>query len=254
LKPRSIRYRKDLTALGRETKMDTFWFIAFPYLALVLAIGVGIYRYYTNRYSYSSLSSQLLENRKLFWGSVPWHYGITLILLAHLFAGLFPSAAGWILGGRIRLLVLELTGIALALFALFGLIVLIIRRLPMNSLARRVTSYMDGILLGFFLIQVVTGLGIAVFERWGSLWYLKTAVPWFWSLVKFHPEMSTVATLPGFVKVHFVIGFALILLFPFTRLVHLIMFPIYYLWRPYQVVIWNRRRRPAAAQSMETTK
>ena len=61
--------------------MDAFLFIALPYVALVLAIGVGIYRYFINRYTYSSLSSQILENRKLFWGSVPWHYGITLILL-----------------------------------------------------------------------------------------------------------------------------------------------------------------------------
>lgn len=234
--------------------MDAFWFIAFPYLAVALAIGVGVYRYLTNRYTYSSLSSQLLENRKLFWGSVPWHYGITLILLAHLFAGLFPGAAAFILGGRIRLLVLELTGMALALFALFGLIVLIIRRLPTSSLVRRATSYMDGILLGFLLIQVVTGVSIAIFERWGSLWYLRTAVPWFWSLVKLHPDMSTVATLPGFVKVHFVIGFAIILLFPFTRLVHLVMFPIYYLWRPYQVVIWNRRRGRKAVQPTEMTR
>lgn len=234
--------------------MDVFWFIAFPYLALALAIGVGIYRYLTSRYTYSSLSSQLLENRKLFWGSVPWHYGITLILLAHLFAGLFPGAAGLILGGRIRLLVLELTGMALALFALFGLIVLMIRRLPTNSLVRRATSYMDGIVLGFLLLQVATGVSIAIFERWGSLWYLRTAVPWFWSLVKLHPDMSTVATLPIFVKVHFVVGFAIILLFPFTRLVHLVMFPIHYLWRPYQVVIWNRRRGRAAVQSTEITR
>lgn len=232
--------------------MDAFWFIAFPYLAL--AIGVGVYRYLTSRYTYSSLSSQLLENRKLFWGSVPWHYGITLILLAHLFAGLFPGAAAFILGGRIRLLVLELTGTALALFALFGLIVLIIRRLPTTSLVRRATSYMDGILLGFLLIQVVTGVSIAIFERWGSLWYLRTAVPWFWSLVKLHPDMSTVATLPGFVKVHFVISFAIILLLPFTRLVHLVMFPIHYLWRPCQVVIWNHRRSHAAAHSTEMTR
>lgn len=234
--------------------MDAFWFIAFPYLAVVLAIGVGIYRYLTNRYTYSSLSSQLLENRKLFWGSVPWHYGITLILLAHLLAGLFPGPAAFILGGRIRLLVLELTGMALALFALFGLIVLIIRRLPMNSLVRRATSYMDGIVLGFLFVQVVTGVSIAIFERWGSLWYLRTAVPWFWSLVKLHPDMSTVATLPGFVKVHFVVGFAIILLFPFTRLVHLVMFPIHYLWRPYQVVIWNHRRGRRAAHSTEMTR
>ncbi len=230
--------------------MDAFLFIAFPYVALVLAVGVGIYRKLRRPYTYSSLSSQILENRKLFWGSAPWHYGITLILLAHLLAALFPQVAGWILGGRIRLLVLELTGMALAFFALFGLIVLIIRRLPSNSLARHVTSYMDGILLGFLLVQVATGLGIALFERWGSLWYLRTAVPWFWSLVKLHPEMTTVATLPGFVKVHFVIGFVIILLFPFTRLVHLVMFPIHYLWRPYQVVIWNRRSpsRPAAPE------
>lgn len=234
--------------------MDAFWFIAFPYLAVVLAIGVGIYRYLASRYTYSSLSSQLLENRKLFWGSVPWHYGITLILLAHLFAGLFPGAAAFILGGRIRLLVLELTGMALALFALFGLIVLIIRRLPMNSLVRRATSYMDGIVLGFLLVQVVTGVSIAIFERWGSLWYLRTAVPWFWSLVKLHPDMSTVATLPGFVKVHFVIGFGIILLFPFTRLVHLVMFPIHYLWRPYQVVVWNHRRGRTRVASTETTR
>jgi nitrate reductase gamma subunit len=41
-------------------------------------------------------------------------------------------------------------------------------------------------------------------------------------------------------------GFFIILLFPFTRLVHLVTFPITYLWRPIQVVIWNRRRqRPA---------
>jgi nitrate reductase gamma subunit len=40
-------------------------------------------------------------------------------------------------------------------------------------------------------------------------------------------------------------GFMLIALFPFTRLVHMITFPITYLWRPYQVVIWYRDQRHA---------
>jgi nitrate reductase gamma subunit len=35
-------------------------------------------------------------------------------------------------------------------------------------------------------------------------------------------------------------GFLVIALFPFSRLVHLIMFPFWYLWRPYQLVISNR--------------
>ncbi len=229
--------------------MDAFLFIVFPYIALTLAVLGSVYRYHTNRrFSYSSLSSQLLENRKLFWGSVPWHYGITLILLAHLFAGLFPAAAAILLGGRIRLLVLEVTGMSLGLYTLFGLAALIIRRLPTNSAVRAVTSLMDGIVLVVLLAQVVTGVLIAFFDRWGGLWYLKTAVPWFWSLVRLHPDMSTVAALPPLEKFHMFNGFVVILLFPFSRLVHIVMFPLYYLWRPYQVVVWNREPRSRSDQ------
>lgn len=231
--------------------MDAFLFIVFPYLALVLAIGVGIHRYVTNSYTYSSLSSQILENRKLFWGSVPWHYGITLILLAHLGAALFPGFAGWLLGAQTRRLVLELTGMALGLYALFGLIVLIVRRLAPRSLVQAATSYMDGVLLFVLLVQVGTGVGVAIFNRWGGVWYLHTAVPWLWSIAALHPNMSTVASLPFLPKLHFVTGFIVILLFPFSRLVHLVMFPLQYLWRPRQVVIWNRRPGPSAAYSKE---
>jgi nitrate reductase gamma subunit len=231
--------------------MDNFLFIAFPYVALVLAIGVGFYRHARKPYTYSSLSSQILENRKLFWGSVPFHYGLTLILLAHLLAAFLPGVAGWLLGGEIRRLVLEVTGMALGLYTLFGLIVLVIRRLAPKSLVQAATSYMDGVVLFVLLVQVGSGVAIAIFDRWGGLWYLRTAVPWFWSLAALHPEMSTVVALPAFVKLHFVTGFVVILLFPFSRLVHLVMFPLQYLWRPHQVVIWNSRPAKTGAYSKE---
>ena len=83
--------------------MQTFFFIAFPYIALILAVGVGLYRYFSHRFTYSSVSSQLLENRHLFWGSVSWHYGITLILVAHVLPWLFPRAAAAVLGDPTRL-------------------------------------------------------------------------------------------------------------------------------------------------------
>ena len=34
----------------------------------------------------------------------------------------------------------------------------------------------------------------------------------------------------------------LILLFPFTRLIHMITVPVEYLWRSFQRVIWTRRK------------
>ncbi len=226
--------------------MNSALLIVLPYVAVTLAVLAGLYRYFTNRFTYSSLSSELLEKRQLFWGSIPWHYGIILILLAHLFAGLFPGAAARVLGGPTRLAALELVGMALGLFTVVGLAVLIIRRLQAPFLVRA-TSPVDWILLALLAVQVVTGVSIALFARWGSLWYLYTAVPWFWSLVSFQPDPSPVLPLPDFVKLHMVNGFILILLFPFTRLVHIFTVPISYLWRPYQVVIWNRAPQPEAA-------
>lgn len=220
--------------------MNAIFFIVLPYVALGLAIGVGAYRFYTRPFTYSSLSSQLLEQRKLYWGSVPWHYGIGLILLAHLLAALFPALALELLGGPLRLLVLEATGIALAVYALLGLLLLIARRMGNAALPRFVTSIMDGVLLALLLVQVATGIGVALFNRWGGLWYAHTAVPWFWSLARLHPETGTVAHLPGLVQFHFVVGFLVILVFPFSRLVHVIKFPLPYLWRPYQKVVWYR--------------
>lgn len=223
--------------------MDTVLFIVFPYVAVILAVGAGLYRYLSRRYTYSSLSSQLLENRKLFWGSVPWHYGITFILLAHLLAWLFPGPAVAILGNGTRLFIFETVGLALAFFAALGVVILIIRRLPTDSRAGSVTSGMDWILLICLLVQVFTGIGIALFDRWGSLWYLSTAVPWLWSLLLLRPNIGTVQALPALIQFHLVWGFLIILLFPFSRLVHIFAIPIEYLWRPYQIVIWYREPR-----------
>ena len=230
--------------------MQTFFFIAFPYVALILAVGVGLYRYFSHRFTYSSVSSQLLENRHLFWGSVSWHYGITLILVAHVLPWLFPRAAAAVLGDSTRLLVLELTGLALGFYCVFGIAMLIARRLPNDSRARAVTSPMDWILLLVLAFQVLSGVGIALFERWGSAWYLSTAVPWLWSLVRLEPDASTVTGLPVFIQSHLISGFVVILLFPFTRLVHVFAIPIEYLWRPYQVVVWNRNPRLPAAPTL----
>ncbi len=220
--------------------LDSVLFVAVPYVAILLAVLGGIYRYYTDRFSYSSLSSQFLENRALFWGSVPWHYGVVIVLLAHLLALLFPGQWAALIAAPVRLYILEVTGLALALMAVLGLALLILRRLT-NARAFTVTSALDWILLAALLAQVVLGFWVALFYRWGSDWYLHTAVPWLVSLLTLNPQIQYITVLPLVVKLHMLGGFLIIALFPFTRLVHFVTFPITYLWRPYQVVIWNRR-------------
>jgi nitrate reductase gamma subunit len=55
-----------------------------------------------------------------------------------------------------------------------------------------------------------------------------------------------VAGLPFPYQAHLILGLTIFLLFPFSRLVHILSAPVRYLWRPgYQVV--RGRERPAAA-------
>ena len=108
---------------------DMILFGVFPYVAVALMIGVGIYRYFVDRYSWSSQSSQFLESRVLFWGSIPWHYAILIILLAHFLAFLVPSGWAVLLGKPLRLYILEVTGLALGISTLIAVALLIFRRI-----------------------------------------------------------------------------------------------------------------------------
>ncbi len=220
--------------------MTEFLFGAFPYAAVFLAVGAGMYRYFSDRISYTSRSTQFLENRWLFWGSVPWHYGILIILLAHILAALFPGAWGLLIGTPARLFFVEATGFALGLLALLGCAALFARRL-LRSRLLAITTVMDWILLLVLFLQVASGVYIAWRYRWGSAWYLHTAVPWLGSLFRLKPETAFVATLPPVVKIHLVNAFVLVALLPFTRLVHLFAIPVSYAWRPYLLFLWNRR-------------
>jgi nitrate reductase gamma subunit len=219
--------------------MNEVLFAAFPYLAVVVAILGGVHRYRHDRFSYSTLSSQLLENRTLFWGSVPWHYGIVVVLLAHLLGFLMPGMWARITSAPTALYTIEIVGFAFGLAALVGLCVLFVRRLTMERILA-VTSPMDWALLVVLLVQVALGVWVSLVYRWGADWYVDTAVPWLVSLVSLNPQIQYVSSLPLPVKLHMLNGFLVIALFPFSRLVHLIMFPFWYLWRPYQLVIRNR--------------
>ncbi|HDY90117.1 MAG TPA: respiratory nitrate reductase subunit gamma [bacterium] len=220
---------------------DILLYVVFPYSAFVLAVTLSIIRYVSRSFSYSSLSSQFLENKNLFYGSVPWHYGIILILTGHLIVFLFPESVLAFNNVPLRLYILEITAFSLALVAFAGLINLFIRRITYSRI-RVITSPMDIILLILLLTQVGLGILVAIFDRWGSSWYAASVVPYLRSLFVLNPDVSQVTTLPLLVRLHVLGAFTLLAIFPFTRLVHLLVMPLHYLWRPYQKVVWNKDR------------
>ena len=222
--------------------LDNLFYIILPYAAFTIAVVVTVQRYFKLGFTYSSLSSQFLEGDELFYGSVPWHIGILIVLAGHVVGFAIPRQVLWWNGVPARLYVLETTGLLFGLLAFVGIVSLIVRRLT-SARIRAVTSLMDIVVLLVLLVQVALGVYTALFYRWGSSWYATSAVPYLRSLFVLQPDLKMIAPLPMAVKAHIVNAYIFLAILPFSRLVHMLVVPIHYLWRPYQVVIWNWDRR-----------
>ncbi len=217
--------------------LDQFLFIALPYVCLFTFFLMTIYRYRTEKFSYSSLSSQFLENRQHFFAVVPFHYGILAITLGHFIAFLVPrSVLAWN-SHPLRLYILEISALAFGLLTLIGLISIVMRRSSISKI-REVTTTTDWILFILLIVQTVLGISIAVIYPWGSSWFATVLSPYLWSIFTLNPDISYLAASPLLVKSHIVLAFLIIGFFPFTRLVHLLVVPNPYLWRKVQVVRW----------------
>ena len=225
--------------------IDLLLFGAFPYVAICLFLFVSIQRYRRDPFTFSTLSSQFLETRKLFWGSVPFHVGILVLFFGHLIGFMFPRQVTMWNSVPIRLFILEATALAAAVLSLVGLVGLVYRRLDSPRL-RTNTSIADILVYLILLFMVVTGMWVALSLRWGSAWYTHTAVPYLRSIFMFQPEYERIAALPLAAKLHIAGAWTFLAILPFTRLVHMLVAPVPYLWRPVQLVIWNRRRARGA--------
>ncbi len=218
-----------------------FFFILLPYLAVISLIFGSIYRYRFHGFQVSSLSSQLLENNLLFFGSRPFHWGIMVLFFGHLIAFLIPSAILAWNEKPVRLYILEVTAFTFGIIALFGLTILIIRRVRTRRI-RRVTTKMDVFVYLILAVQIITGLYIAYFFRWGSSWFSLVLTPYLRSIFTFSPDATTIIALPIMVKIHIVSAFVLVGMIPYTRFMHFLVYPFSYLWREKQLVIWNKRK------------
>jgi nitrate reductase gamma subunit len=234
-----------LIKMGLENNMGMLNYIlfsVFPYMTLVVFLIGTVYRYRARGFQVSSLSSQFLERKKLFWGSQPFHWGLLVLFFGHLIAFLFPASVLAWNGDPVRLMILEVSSFAFGLSAILGLALLIRRRLGSDKV-QVVTNKMDMLVYTTLIVQIISGLGVAYFERWGSSWFAAVLTPYLRSVFAFNPDIAAVTAMPWIIQVHIVSAFFIIAIIPFTRFMHFLVAPIDYIWRGYQLVIWNWGRK-----------
>ncbi len=222
--------------------LDSFLLVGLPYAAIFIFILGSFLRIKYYGYSVTTHSSQFLESNKLFWGSRFFHWGIVVLLFGHILGFLIPKSVVFLTTVPLWLMVIEVTAFAFGILAFTGICLLIIRRIQVKRL-HSVTSSMDLVVYVVIFLQVLTGLFVAYFYRWGTGWYASSLVPYLRSLVVLMPDISVISTMPFVIKLHAISAFVFIGLIPFTRLMHFLVYPLHYLWRNYQQVIWNRDQK-----------
>ena len=231
--------------------LNMVMFGALPYAVLVIFIVGSIFRYKNIGFKVSSLSTQFLEGRQLFFGSQPFHWGLLVLFFGHLIAFMVPKAVILWNGHPVRLLILEVTSLAFAIAALVGLILLIKRRFS-NKRVMVVTNNMDTLVYVILLVQIVSGISIAVFARWGSTWFASSLTPYLRSIFTFDPQVGVASAMPWYAQIHIISAFFIIAIIPFTRFMHFLVAPIDYAWRKYQIVYWNWNRKSIRKSTSHT--
>ena len=220
--------------------MHEFLYGIYPYIALtVLAIG-SIARYERDPYTWKSSSSQLLRRKQLIIGSILFHVGVLAIFAGHLVGLLTPLAIWDALGvshGDKQIIAIVLGGTA-GIAMLIGGLMLAHRRL-FDARVKALSSFADTAVLLMLLAQVILGL-MTIFVSLGHLdgHEMTKFMHWASGIFTFDgAAASYIEDVNILFKLHIFLGLTIFLVFPFTRLVHMLSAPVRYLWRPgYQIV------------------
>jgi nitrate reductase gamma subunit len=219
-----------------NSQTESLLMVGLPYAAIVIFLAGVLWRL-RSRFTVSSLSSQILESRFLPWGSVPFHMGILILFLGHLLPTLLPGTWLKLVSYTGVLLAVEAVGVAAAILCLLGLVILLWRR-AVSPTVRAGSTFVDFVVLAILIAQVAIGLSLATMHRWGALWSEGTTAPYLRSLATLQPEPAYVAGTPLLLTLHLVGAWVVLALIPFSRLIHIFLAPIQYLWRPPQKVMW----------------
>lgn len=233
-----------LATIPIDLWINTFLFGVLPYIALAVMIVGSIIRFDREPYTWRSGSSQLLRRKQLMWGSVLFHIGILFLFMGHFVGLLTPhSVYQYVITAEAKQIVAIVAGSIAGLVCFVGLVMLMHRRF-FDPRIRQTSTFSDNAILIILFVQLLLGLATVPYSLAHSdAEVMLRLSAWAQGIFTFRPGIANyIAGLDWPYQVHLVLGMLIFLLFPFTRLVHMLSAPVKYLWRGGYQIVRSRRR------------
>ncbi|MDR1806377.1 MAG: respiratory nitrate reductase subunit gamma [Propionibacteriaceae bacterium] len=216
--------------------MSVVLFGVWPYIALAVCVVGHVWRWRSDQFGWTSRTSELMEKRWLALGSPLFHFGALFVILGHAVGLLVPASATAALGipETVYHTLALVIGLIAGIVFFAGAVILGLRRYVTKARFRLITRPADAAMYAILLVVALAGLSATVgLNIVGDGYdYRETVSVWFRSIFTLQPDVDALAAAPWIFQVHAVGAFALIAIWPFTRLVHVWSIPLGYLVRP----------------------
>ena len=222
-----------------EEYINTLLFGYYPYFVLTVMIVGTIIRYDRDQYTWKAGSSQLLRSKGMRVGNNLFHVGIILLFFGHLVGLLTPEAIyHHVMTAAFKQKMAMIAGGIFGTICFIGMTMLLKRRL-FDPRIRATSTKSDIAVLLILYIQLILGLITIPFSAQhldGSS--MIALANWAQHVVTFRSGAADFILEEAIIfKLHLFLGMSIMLMFPFTRLVHVLSAPVKYLFRTgYQIV------------------
>jgi nitrate reductase gamma subunit len=221
-----------------EHYINNLLFTYLPHIAMAVFWFGLITRIVLTSKSIQANSSQFLSKKGLRLGSSLFHFAIIMVFIGH-FTGLFTPESLYhlVISTEMKRILAIIMGSVFGLLSITGIIILIVRR-TRNDRIRLNSSFQDYFVVFLLLVEMTLGMMSITQTASSSVENYAALGIWAQKIITFQPDAASVIADHSIIyKIHIVVGLFIFIVFPYTKLMHMIMMPVaYYIRSGYQLV------------------
>ena len=182
----------------------------------------------------------MLGDRRIRLGSNLFHVGIIMVFFGHLTLFIPEKIYHLVMTTETKRIIAVVMGSFFGMMAIIGMFILVTRRF-FSPRIKHHSNFADYFILILLLVEAILGISAIGGTAASSTEEYALLSKWAQAVVTFQPDAGMLMASHAIqYKIHIVIGLLLFIIFPFTKLMHMLVYPFAYFFRSgYQLV---RRR------------
>ena len=220
-----------------DNYINNLLFTYLPHIALAV-FGFGlITRLIIMNKTVQAESTQFIADKKVKLGSNLFHVGIIFVFFGHLTLFIPEWLYHMVMTTETKRMIALSMGSFFGVMALVGMSILVIRRFN-DPRIKANSSYQDYFIILLLLIEVILGLTAVAGTATTPIEKYAALSEWAQAVVTFQPDAGVILLHHSIqYKLHIVLGLFIFMIFPYTKLMHMLVLPYVYLFRSgYQLV------------------